>query len=84
MTTYNLFINKIDIKTEEQVESECHTVGREALLEAIDSFGAHNHGTDDEVDLEATDETVRVLLEFGIEPPDSYEYYWQVYATKEI
>ena len=80
MTTIQLHINKIDRKTE-NVSTDTYTVGQEALLQAIDNFGAYNQGNDEEIDLEATHESERVLREFNINPPDEYEYYWSVFAN---
>jgi hypothetical protein len=79
MTTIQLHINKIDRKTEE-LSVDTYTVGHQSLLQAIDNFGAYNQGNDLEIDLEATHETERVLLELNITPPNEYNYYWSVFA----
>lgn len=79
MTTLQLHINKINIKTEE-LSVDTYIVGREALLQAIDNFGAYNEGGETQIDLESTYETDKVLREFNINPPDEYEYYYTVFA----
>lgn len=80
MTKLQLHINKINIKTEE-LSVDTYIVGQEALLQAIDNFGAYNQGGETEIDLEATHETDRVLREFNINPPDEYEYHYTVFAS---
>lgn len=71
--TYDLHINAL---TEgEDIETFSHQVSGSALVSAIDNFGARDRGWGNEIELEDTDQSARVLMDLGINLPNADAYY---------